>query len=148
MDAVRDGLYVGEYSETLDTALLAAHEIGAMLQLAEAVHHAGIVSLYLPVEDGEHLDPHLLRQGIDFVRDQRRLGRSVLIACGAGISRSPAFTVAVLREDEGLSLLEALRVVKNHNPVTMIHSALWESLCEFFHEEVSIRQAMDVMISE
>jgi protein-tyrosine phosphatase len=147
MNAIRPGLYVGKFSETLDTTLLAAHEIGAMLQLAEAVNHPGIESLFLPVVDGVPLAHHHVRQGVDFVGEQRRLGRNVLIACGAGISRSTAFAVAVLKDDEGLSLLDALRAVKSRNPVTLIHPALWQSLCTFFGEEVPIRLATDVMVS-
>ena len=131
MNAIRDWLYVGKYRETLDSTLLAAQKIGAMLQLAEAVKQPEVESLYLPVEDGVPLANHHLRQGVDFTLNQKRLGRKVLVACGAGMSRSVAFAVAALKEDEGLPLLDALQAVKSRHPDTMIHPALWESLCAF-----------------
>ena len=99
MYLIRPWLYVGRYRDTLDAAHLRLHDVGAMLQLAEAVEHPGVLSLYLPVEDGEALRPEFLRRGVDFVLEHRRSGQVVLIACGAGRSRSVAYAVASLKED-------------------------------------------------
>jgi hypothetical protein len=145
MDAIRPWLYVGKYRETLDASLLRTKEIDAMLQLAEAVEHPGIKSLYLPVEDGVPIPPSLLQQGVDFVLSERDRGRTVLIACGAGISRSVAFAVAVLREAEGLSLLKAVESVTKHHPESMPHPALWQSLCDYYHEEVPVPAMLRVL---
>jgi protein-tyrosine phosphatase len=147
MNTIRNWLYIGKYRDTFDATLLAAHKIGAMLQLAEAVKHPSIESLYLPVEDGVPLADHHLRQGIDFMLGQKRLGRNVLVACGAGMSRSAAFAVAVLKEDEGLGLLDALRAVKSHHPDTMIHPVLWESLCVYYRENIPFLSASKAMNS-
>jgi hypothetical protein len=38
----------------------------------------------------------------------------------------------VLKEDEGLTLSEALQTVKKPHPETLIHPALWKSLCSFY----------------
>jgi predicted protein tyrosine phosphatase len=59
-----------------------------------------------------------------------------LIACGAGISRSVAFAVAVLKEEEDLSLREALRQVRAKHPGAMPHPALLKSLSEYYGEDV------------
>jgi hypothetical protein len=147
MNSIRNWLYIGKYRDTLDARLLAEHKIGAMLQLAEAVKHPDIESLYLPVEDGLPLAHRYLQQGIDFTLRQKRLGRSVLVACGAGMSRSATFAVAALKDGEGLGLLAALRDVKRHHPDTMIHPALWKSLCAFYQEDIPIDLAVGVMIS-
>jgi protein-tyrosine phosphatase len=147
MNSIRTWLYIGKYHDTLDVTLLAARQIRAMLQLAEAVKHPDIESLYLPVEDGVPLAHRHLRQGVDFVLLQKRLGRNVLVACGAGMSRSAAFAVAVLKEGDGLGLLDALRAVKSHHPDTMIHPVLWESLCDFYQENVPFQSALNAMIS-
>jgi protein-tyrosine phosphatase len=136
MDRIRPWLYIGKYRETLNPSLLAVNQIEAMLQLAELVEHPGIISLYLPVEDFQTLRPDLLRQGIDFVRAEKRHGHRVLIACGAGINRSTAFTVAVLKEEEGLSLLDAFRLVRQLHPEAMPHPPVWVSLCEYYQENI------------
>jgi hypothetical protein len=140
MFIVRPWLYIGKYRETLDGHLLGANNIGAMLQLADLVDQPGIRSLYLPVDDGLPLPVDLLRQGVDFVRAEKRRGHIVLIACGAGISRSATFAVAALKEEEGLSLLDAYRVVKSRHPGAMPHFALWESLCSYYQEDVPFRE--------
>jgi protein-tyrosine phosphatase len=138
VDRIRPWLYIGKYRDTLNRRLLEANQIQAMLQLAELVEHPGITSLYLPVEDFQPVPPDLLRQGVDFVREQRRLGQRVLIACGAGINRSTAFAVAVLIEEEGLSLLDAFRAVKRQHREAMPHPPVWESLCAYYQEDVPI----------
>jgi protein-tyrosine phosphatase len=142
MDAIRPWLYVGKYRETLDANLLSARQIGAMLQLAEAVNHPNITSLYLPVEDGVPLPSGLLRQGVGFVLSERDCGQTILVACEAGISRSVAFAIAALKEAEGLSLLEAAQIVKKKHPESLPHPALWESLCVYYDEEVSIHEIL------
>jgi protein-tyrosine phosphatase len=98
MNEIRPWLYIGKYRDTLDPYTLELHRIEAMLQLAEAVKQLGINSLYLPVEDGAPLPFHLLRQGVDFVSSERRQEHVVLIACGAGQSRSVAFAIAALMD--------------------------------------------------
>jgi protein-tyrosine phosphatase len=137
VNKIRPWLYIGKYRDTLNQHLLSAYNIGAMLQLADLVEQPGITSLYLPVDDGVPLPDDLLRQGVDFVLGEKSRGRIVLIACGAGISRSAAFAVAVLKEVEGLGLLDAFRVVKGRHPLAMPHPAIWESLCAYYQEDVS-----------
>jgi hypothetical protein len=68
-----------------------------MLQLADAEEQPGITSIFLSVEDGVPLPSSLLRQGVDFVLAEKRRGQIVLIACGAGVSRSVASSVPIIR---------------------------------------------------
>ncbi len=137
MNKIQPWLYIGKYRETLNPHLLSTYNIGAMLQLADLVEQPDITSLYLPVEDGLPLPDDLLRRGVDFVMAEKERGRAVLIACGAGVSRSAAFAVAVLKEVEGLNLLDALRAVKQRHPKAMPHPAIWDSLCTYYDEAVS-----------
>jgi hypothetical protein len=102
MHVVRDWLLVGKLRDTLHTPLLREYGVGAVLQLCrEVTQPDDIASLFLPgVEDGEPLPPAKLDAGVAFIRQQRAAGRTVLVACGAGISRSVSFTVAALHEEE------------------------------------------------
>ncbi len=136
MDPIRPWLYIGKYRETLNHRLLNVNGIQAMLLLAELIQHPGITSLYLPVQDFAPIPPNLLRQGIDFVRAEKAQAQRVLIACGAGINRSSAFAVAVLKEEESLGLLDAFRAVKRCHAEAMPHPPVWESLCSYYHEDV------------
>lgn len=136
MNIIRPWLYIGKYRDTQNLSLLETYHIGAMLQLAERVEQPGIISCYLPVEDGQPLPVDMLRRGIDFVLEMHQQRHPVLIACGAGISRSAALTTAVIKEVQDVSLLEALRVVKQQHPDTNVHMALWDSLCKYYDEEI------------
>ena len=69
-----------------------------MLQLAEAVPQAGIDLLYLAVDDRAPIPPAVLAEELTFVRRARESARAVLVACGAGTSRSVAFAAAALVE--------------------------------------------------
>lgn len=136
MQQIRPWLSIGRHRETLDSALLARAGVGALLHVAAVAQAPGLAVCSLPIEDGEALDPAVLRAGVDFVLTQRRAGRHVLVACGAGISRSTTFTIAALKEAEGLSLLDAMRVVRRAHPDGLPHPALWASLCDAYGEPV------------
>ncbi|MBN1872954.1 MAG: dual specificity protein phosphatase family protein [Anaerolineae bacterium] len=142
MDAIRPWLYIGKYRDTLDYRQLGVYRIGAVLQLAEPVHYARMDALYLVIEDGEPLPFHLLRQGIDFALAAKARGKNVLIACGAGVSRSATFAAAALKEAESLSLLDAIRSVYQHHPETLPHPELWKSLSAYYQEDVSVHDML------
>jgi protein-tyrosine phosphatase len=136
MNQIRPWLYIGKYREKLDYQLLSAHNIMAMLLLAELVEHPGITSLYLPVEDGEPLPSEMLLQGVEFVKAQKQAGQTILVACGAGISRSATFAAAALKEIENLSLRQAFHIIKQAHPDSMPHFKLWQSLCDYYGEAI------------
>ena len=145
MYMIRPWLYVGKYSETQEEWLLRSCQIGAMLQLDEAVEQPGVESLFLPVEDGEPLQPETLREGIRFVQTQKSWGRNVLIACGAGVSRATTFAIAALKDEEKLSLLDAVREVHARHPEALPHPELWKSLCLFYGENLTLMQMLDIL---
>ena len=136
MNRIRDWLYIGKYRETTDLQLLQSTGISAMLLLAEAVELPGIASLYLPVEDGVPIPVELLEQGIAYALECRLNRKTLLVACGAGISRSAAFAIAILKISENLSLENAFREVRRCHPETLPHPALWRTLCDRFGETI------------
>ena len=142
MDEIRPWLYIGKYRDTINKTYLESKNIQTMLHLAEKVEQQGIISLYLPVEDMEPIRSDLLKQGIDFILEEKGKGHRVLVACGAGINRSSAFCIATLKEAEGLSLLDAFKEVKNKHPESMPHKPVWESLCKYYGEDIPY---LDVM---
>jgi hypothetical protein len=137
MLAIRPWLLVGRYADTLDPAHLAASGVGAMLQLAEAVPQPGVASLYLAVDDGAPIPPAALDEGLAFAHRAREEGRVVLVACGAGTSRSVAFAAAALKEAEGMAVLDAVCAVRARHPDAQPHFKLLASLCAYFGEPAS-----------
>lgn len=134
MDEIRPWLFIGKYRETLQPAYLRSKSIQAMLQLADKVEQPDIKSLYLPVEDYAPLKFSLLEEGVAFIRDQKKLGNRILVACGAGINRSSTFCTAALKEEEGLTVLDAFKEVKSKHPQSMPHEPVWTSLCNYYNE--------------
>jgi protein-tyrosine phosphatase len=146
MDTVRSWICVGDCLDARDGHKLSVQGIGAVLQLAERVEYSSINCLYVPVEDGTPLSSRHLRHGIDFVLKERDLRHKTLIACSAGVSRSVTFAVATLKEVEGITLLEALRIVKSRHEEAAPHPALWESLCTYYREELSFGAMLDIVL--
>lgn len=136
MNPIRPWLYIAKYRETRDHVLLQHYGVTAMLHLAADVQHPHIRTLYLPVEDGYALDTTVLRRGLDFVMQMHANDKTIVIACGAGISRSATFAIATLKEIEQLSLWDAYQVVKQQHADALPHPALWESLCAYYNEAV------------
>jgi len=136
MYPVRPWLYVGKIRDTLNLPHLNANHIGAMLQLEEPVIQPGMHVLYLPIADGAPLPVDALRRGVGFLLLEHRLGRNVLIACAAGISRSVIFAIATLKEAEDIPLLAAYEEIVKKNNRALPHPVLWQSLCSFYHEDV------------
>jgi protein-tyrosine phosphatase len=146
MDEVRPWLFIGSYRDTKNVWYLNLKNIRAMLQLAEKVEQPSIVSLYLPVEDLAPASSVHIRQGVDFIREHKAKGNSVLVACGAGINRSSSFCAAALKEEEGLSLFEAFKEVKRNHPESMPHEPVWESLCKYYDETTPYLDVMRLPI--
>ena len=147
MDQIRPWLFIGAYRDTLNKSYLDFKKIRAMLQLAEKVEQPDVVSLYLPVEDLAPISSKHIRQGVDFIKEHKQKGNRVLVACGAGINRSSAFSAAALKEEEGLSLFEAFKEVKLKHPESMPHEPVWISLCEYYQESIPYLDVMRLSIS-
>ncbi len=143
MYQIRPWLYNGKRSDMLDLDNIPRHNINAMLQLAERIKYPpDIAHLHLPIKDGVPLPKETLRTGVDFVLAEKARGHNAVIVCGTGASRSVGFSVAALKEAESLSLLEALRSVRErHHPMAMPRPELWESLCSYYGEQVPFWEA-------
>ena len=145
MDEIRPWLFIGKYLDTLHTSYLHHKSISVMLQLADKVEKLDITTLCLPIEDFAPLNFDLLQQGIAFIRQQKQLGNRVLVACGAGINRSSTFCTAALKEEEGLSLLDAFKEVKKKHPESMPHEPVWNSLCNYYEEKTPYLDIMRLL---
>ena len=60
----------------------------------------------------------------------------MLVACGAGISRSSTYAIASLKEIEDLGLLQAFHEVRALHTEALPHPELWKSLCAYYEEDV------------
>jgi hypothetical protein len=138
MFKIRDWLYIGKYAHTRIKSNLDRNQIGALLSLAEPVGHEGIETLYLQVADGEPVEPDKIAAGVKFVREQKAAGKRVLVACGAGISRSSMFTMAALMEEEDLNVFDAYREVYQQYRAAQPHHNLVISLAAYHGQNLDL----------
>jgi protein-tyrosine phosphatase len=138
MNRVLDWLYVGPYRDALDAALLREAGIEAVLSLAYPIRHDDIFVRYVPFDDGRSIPEEALHRAVGYARRQRRVGRRLLIACSAGVSRSPAIAIAVLYEVERYPLVEAFRTVLTRVPSASPAPAVWNSLCRHYRQMVGV----------
>lgn len=138
LSPITDWLSIGGYRDCLNTANLKSLNIRAVLQLADFITYSEMAFLYIPVTDGEEFDPQKLAQGMAFVAQQRAQGHPILIACGAGISRSATFCMAALKEQHHMSLLEAYQLIKQHHPIAFPHPDLLKTLCQYYPDETPL----------
>jgi protein-tyrosine phosphatase len=136
MYEIRDWLYVSNFLDATDPAQLKKRQIRALLTLHKEAKLSGVDVLFLPVIDGQPIAPKYFEQGMAFVRRHHTQQHPVLIACGAGISRSVTFTIAVLHEIEGLSLHDAFFNVRRRNPQALPDHIHWQSLTEYYHDSL------------
>ena len=134
MFKVRDWLFISGFPSASSPQLVKGQGIEAMLQLFEPIKIEGITSLYLDVQDGYEITPQQIRNGVDFVRANHEKGKKILVTCGAGISRSVTFSIASLKEIEGLSLPDAYKAVRQHHPEAMPDHIHWKSISDYYGE--------------
>ena len=138
MNEVLEWLYVGAVQDAEDYDALKAAGIGAVLTLAWVISHPDdIVVERVFFEDGEPIPDEVFYQALSFVRRQRRQGRKILIACSAGVSRSPTIAIAVLHELAGYPLVEAFRTVLGRVHMAQPRAVTWSSLCRFYGQIVT-----------
>ena len=82
-------------------------------------HDKGVESQTLTV-DGK-CDLNMLDQALDFMDQALKSGGKVLVICGAGFERAPMTVFAYLIKKRGLSIGEAIDIVKTKRPQTYMH---------------------------
>ena len=148
MDQIRPWLYIGNLQDSKNFSYLKQNSIEAILQLEAPVEHEGITSLYLRIQDKTPVHFTKFQQGLGFIKDQKSLGRQVLVACHYGVSRSSTFCIAALKMEEGLSLFDSFKEVNKSRSEAMPDLTIWESLCSFYDEKASHIELSRLMSSK
>lgn len=136
---VRNWLAIGSIHTAAQTEQLTHHHIGAVLMLAEPVQQPVVPALCLPIDAARHIPPHTMHQAMEFVYEQRNLGRRILIACEDGEGAAPAFAIAAINEQNGgtLNMIDVYKSLLRKRPSIHLRPALWESLQVYFESGTS-----------
>lgn len=106
---VERDLYVGSRGDDVLAAVPRAVVIQLAASLSEPVGREGV---RVPLEDGQPIPDAVLDGLTDYARRSLARGRTVLVQCFAGLSRSASVAYAILRSVYGLPDHEALRRIE------------------------------------
>jgi histidinol-phosphate aminotransferase len=107
--------------------------VDAILNISEFHYPTTRIYRYLYFPDGVYIQPvGLIGECTQFIHEQLRLGRRVLIHCAEGISRSCVIGAAYLYEC-GMSLDEAIELIRSKRPIVDPAPLLLRALREYYH---------------
>ncbi len=134
--AISNRLWIGNATDARDISGVIGRAIIAIVDLAmeEPVIHfpRDIVYCRIPLVDGAGNRPEIIRAAVDLTASFIASRVPTLVACGAGMSRSPIIVAAALARVDGKSLERALEEIT----VGVVHdvsTSLWaeiKAVCE------------------
>ena len=134
MHRIRDWLYVSSYAPATLPDVIKENKIQGMLQLYRPIKTKGVDTKFIGLQDGIPIREEQLREGIDFIHQQRKKNHRMLSTCGAGVSRSVSFAVVALKEVEGMSLAQAYKNIHKLHPKAMPDHIHWKSIADYYGE--------------
>mgnify|MGYP003859330597 CR=1 FL=1 len=69
---------------------------------------------FIPLTDGQRVEYEMFKRAVEKARDAYSQGKSVLVHCEVGISRSASVIAAVLAAEEGATVDESLTEIKRY----------------------------------
>jgi protein-tyrosine phosphatase len=128
---IPDRLWIGNAHDIQDVRGVLSLGIRAVVDLAASEtpirYPRDIAYCRLPLNDGSENEPAILRLAIDSAAEFVRGGIRTLVACSAGMSRSPAVVAAALAIVEGQEPDEALQRIASTGPHD-ISPSLWDEI--------------------
>ncbi|MBI3839582.1 MAG: dual specificity protein phosphatase family protein [Planctomycetia bacterium] len=135
-DAIPHRLWIGNASEARDISDVIGHGIIAIVDLAmeeSPIHFPrDIVYCRIPLVDGAGNRPEIIRAAVDLTVSFIESKVPILVACGAGMSRSPIIVAAALARVDGKSIEEALEEI-TAGVAHDVSTSLWaeiKAVCE------------------
>ncbi len=140
-EAISNYLWLGNADDARDVDGVLDGQIVAVVDLAmeePPIHFpSDIVYCRIPLVDGTGNRPEIIRVAIDLTASLIDSKVPTLVACGAGMSRSPVIVAAALAEVDGRPLEEALKSITVGEPHD-VSTSLWseiKAVCDQWTEE-------------
>lgn len=139
-----NGLYIGSSRALYDTTKLRTIELTHIVKLyfGDPECPTDFTVYEGAFEDGGVIPTDILTESIDFIENYIQSGTKVLVACGAGMSRSAALALAYLMEKQGYNLRYAWKLVKFHHAIADVAPQLWDFLLKRYQQPYSITEIL------
>ena len=148
-DPITPSLYIGAARLAGQPEALRQIGITSVLKLYESPPDwpDGFTLCDMPFPDGEPIPPERMARHIRFITDEIAAGRVVLVVCGAGISRSGTAVLAYL-VSTGMSLSDAIRLVKARHAIVGPLPPLLQSLIDYFKLPDTVMDAISWLLGD
>ena len=127
-------LWIGNAHEARDPAELSEQGIKCVVDLAIDELPSSLPRDFIycrfPLVDGQGNEKILVRQCVQTVANFVELGTPTLIACSAGLSRSPTIAVFAVAHAKKTSIEQVFDWIKDTKRFD-IHSGLWQEVLEY-----------------
>ena len=134
MDFVTDKIGIGDGVEAEDEELLMKLGVTHVLNVHPMkMDYKTVNYARIPWHDENSLAR--LDEALAFMDEGIKGGGKVLVICGAGFERSPLTVFAYLHRKRGLSIEDALYVVRSKRPQSDIHLDWLSGWLSYTHEE-------------
>ena len=132
---LEDFLYLGAKGVTGDQEKLNGLRIGYIVNCTQdpPTEYPEIIN-YFHVDVGDTTNDDIARYfdaACEFIEEGRRSGKSVLVHCTMGMSRSCSIVLAYLVKHHGMSLAQAFMHVKERRPVTSPNPGFMAQLVQY-----------------
>jgi len=128
-DLVHPGIWIGSYSSVVDDEL--SKEIDVVLNMAIECDYtlkARTQLVKIGIEDGRLTNIGVFKKAAEVIHHARSAGKTVLVHCAAGVSRSSTAVLAYLMLYENMGWVEALEYVQKSRSCVNPHPLLVRSL--------------------
>jgi hypothetical protein len=136
-EVILNQLWLGNATDARDIKSVLDHRIVVIIDLAleELPVHVprDIVYCRIPLVDGSGNRPEIIRAAVELTASFIELGVTTLVACGAGMSRSPfivATTLALIDRRPLEEVLEEITVGVAHD----VSTSLWADVKSVYEE--------------
>jgi len=114
-EAIPNCLWLGNAADARNITAVLGHRIIAIVDLAmeepPILFPRDVLYCRIPLVDGAGNRPEIIRAAVDLTASFIESGVPTLVACGAGMSRSPIIVAAALAAVDGCSLEESLEKI-------------------------------------
>jgi protein-tyrosine phosphatase len=136
MDRVAEHLFVGSIEDAGDASLLRKHSVDMVVSLTYTGPEAGFpdsvsVAQYAMM-DGPRNEKEVFKEAVEAIVRGLESGKTVLVHCSRGASRSPAVAAVAVALHQGIDIEDTFELIRERRDVVDPHDALVEQAVEVY----------------